>query len=88
MKVGIKYCGGCNPKYDRTNIVTKLTKQYDNLIINLAKEDEIYDFIIVLCGCTSCCAKDENLKSKYGKIFVSSENDYYKISKFLDGIDK
>ena len=28
MKIGIKYCGGCNSRYDRTKEVEKLKKQF------------------------------------------------------------
>ena len=26
MKIGIKYCGGCNPRYNRTAVVSRLKK--------------------------------------------------------------
>ena len=28
MKIGIKYCGGCNPRYDRSQEVEKLKKKF------------------------------------------------------------
>lgn len=30
MKIGIKYCGGCNPRYDRSHEVDKLKKRFPN----------------------------------------------------------
>lgn len=27
MKVGIKYCGGCNPRYDRVAAVNQLKRE-------------------------------------------------------------
>lgn len=86
MTIGIKYCGGCNPKYDRGNIVTKLTNEFKDLTVELAKEGKIYDLIVVLCGCTSCCANHQNLEGKYGKVFVLSDKDYSKISNAINNI--
>ncbi len=57
MKIGIKYCGGCNPTYDRTDVATKLKLhigQSDS--IEIAKKEIIYDLVVILCGCTSACA--------------------------------
>ncbi|WP_125153254.1 hypothetical protein [Clostridium rectalis] len=84
MRIGIKYCGGCNPRYNRKDVIKKLEKEYKDLIFQLAMENQIYDLIIVLCGCTSCCAGHKNLNGKYGKIIVSSDKDYIKILKEID----
>lgn len=88
IKIGVKYCGGCNPRYDRKNIVTKLKNEYEDLIIELINKDEIYDLVIVLCGCTSCCISHENLKGKYGKVIVSKDKDYNNILKTINRIKK
>lgn len=31
MKIGIKYCGGCNPRYDRNQEVEKLKKNFPSI---------------------------------------------------------
>jgi len=87
MKIGIKYCGGCNPTYDRTNVVTKLKKHLnDSDSIETAKEEIIYDIVVILCGCSKACANYENLKAKYEKICISSENDSIKLFDIIDKI--
>jgi hypothetical protein len=77
LLIGIKYCGGCNPKFDRAALVQKLKrelgKKYD---FEYAKEGTLYDTILVVCGCTSKCAKHENLKSKREKLFIITDSDY------------
>ncbi|WP_315115027.1 hypothetical protein [uncultured Clostridium sp.] len=88
MLIGIKYCGGCNPKYNRQKILSVIKDNYRNLNIKLAEEDEVYDLVIVLCGCTSCCADHKNLKYKYEKIIVKNENDYSNIVKVIENINK
>ncbi len=82
MKVGVKYCGGCNAKYDRKEFLLLLEKDF-NYNFEIAKMDKTYDVIIVLCGCTSCCANHSELKFKFEKILVTCKDDYYMVKKTL-----
>lgn len=61
MDIGVKFCGGCNPRYDRGSIFNKLKVDlnYGNLM--LAEEGQEYDFLIILGGCTNCCADYSNI---------------------------
>ncbi|WP_027623885.1 hypothetical protein [Clostridium lundense] len=86
MRIGIKYCGGCNPRYDRKDIIEKLKSEYSDLIVELVKEKEIYDLVIILCGCTSCCVNHQNLNGKYGKVIASNDKDYGEILKIINKI--
>lgn len=80
MRIGIKYCGGCNPGYDRTALLEKIKENADsNHVFESFKEEITYDVVIVLCGCTGCCRNYENIHSNHGKIIVSSEKDYSKV---------
>jgi len=87
MKIGIKYCGGCNPRYNRTAVVLKLKKDVgEEHSIEVAKQGVIYDIVVVLYGCTSACASHKNLKTKYGKVFITNENDDIKLLNIIDKI--
>ena len=59
MKVGIKYCGGCNPRYDREEYVRKLVSCHPEWETEYADEGVHYDLLYVIGGCTSCCASYE-----------------------------
>jgi 4-hydroxybutyrate CoA-transferase len=88
MRIGIKYCGGCNPGYDRTALIKKIKDNVSsNHVFENFIEEVIYDVVIVLCGCTGCYRNYEYIHSKYGNIFASRENDYQKILNLLDEID-
>ena len=56
MKVGIKYCGGCNPRYDRAAYVRQLCEAHPEWEWEYAAEDVPYDLLLVIGGCSSCCA--------------------------------
>jgi 4-hydroxybutyrate CoA-transferase len=83
FNIGVKYCGGCNPKYDRKEFLYKLQKDC-KCSFETAREGKLYDFIIVLCGCSSCCADCRRLKWKFEKILVDSESDFRKIKEVFD----
>ena len=77
MKIGIKYCGGCNPRYDRTSLISRIKSEVgDKHHFETARSEEFYDTIIVLCGCTSGCADHSMFTARNEKIIVTGEEDY------------
>lgn len=75
MTVAVKYCGGCNPRYDRAKMVDELQKQYPRITITGAGEPEP-DLVLVVCGCSSRCADHSGLRGRYGKYILSSPEDF------------
>jgi len=63
MKVGIKYCGGCNPRYDRAAKVSQLKSENPQWDWEYAREESSYDLLVVAGGCTACCASYEQYKA-------------------------
>jgi len=82
MKIGIKYCGGCNPRYDRTYLVKKITDEYKNLDFEKASDNVCYDLVMIICGCSRACANHDKLIGLQ-KIFICQESDYNKIKELL-----
>ena len=69
MKCGVKFCGGCNPHYQRGEAYRKIQGDLPQVDFSYAEEDEVYDKLLVIGGCTACCpgysqytVKDEVLK--------------------------
>lgn len=83
LNIGIKYCGGCNSKYNRRKFQQKLEREF-TCTFEIARENKVYDIVIVLCGCSSACAEHSNLKFKYEKILIRSEKDYIRIVNTLN----
>ena len=87
MKIGIKYCGGCNPIYDRASIVSDLEKYISkDISIEPAKQGIVYELVVILCGCSRACASYYNYEFKYEKICITCENDNNKIFSSIDKI--
>lgn len=77
MKIGIKYCGGCNPGYDRKKLVEKLMSEHLEVTFEIARENILYDIVVVINGCRRACSEHESLKG-VDKLLINSENDYLK----------
>jgi len=55
LRIGIKYCGGCNPNYDRGALVSKIEDQLPQQILWVSPEENA-DLIIAVQGCPTACA--------------------------------
>lgn len=78
MRVGVKYCGGCNPRYDRVKFVTQLKQELGEGIewLNASTAENTLDFVLVVCGCTAACAEHRQLNGTYGKLVVRAPTEY------------
>lgn len=63
LRVAIKYCGGCNPEYDRVAIVDHIKQSLQDKIEIVRPESEDVDLILSVNGCSTACA---DLKSFEG----------------------
>jgi len=79
LKVGIKYCGGCNPDYDRVALVKQLESRLQGKVEFVSPENDHVDFVLAVEGCKTACA---DLSSFQGKTIhvISRKED---VDKFL-----
>jgi len=83
MVIGIKYCGGCNPVYDRAKRVGKLKESNPEHEYVTLKGDEICDYWAVVCGCSRRCAEVKNLKARYKVVVVWDEESFKQLEQEL-----
>lgn len=62
MRIAVKYCGGCNPSVDRTELVGKLAvllarERPDCRLVTL-RENE-YDAVLLVNGCPVACVEKQ-----------------------------
>jgi hypothetical protein len=85
LRIGIKYCGGCNPKYDRADFVDRLKEKFrGRMEFDTAKEGLIYDALLVIGGCRSCCADYGRYKAGRKVLLVRDANQFDVIVKELE----
>ena len=56
LKVGVKYCGGCNPGYDRVALADFIKNSLHGRVEFVALDSEVVDLILAVEGCKTCCA--------------------------------
>ena len=56
LKVAIKYCGGCNPGYDRVALADFIKNSLHGRVEFVALDSEVVDLILAVEGCKTCCA--------------------------------
>lgn len=78
MVIGIKYCGGCNPLYNRTKRILTLKEANPEHEYITPSGDVICDYWVVVCGCSRRCADISNLKA-WVKVVVVWDEDSFKL---------
>ena len=59
IKVGIKYCGGCNPTYDRVAAVKEMEERLRSRAELISWHDESADAVVIVAGCAASCVDGE-----------------------------
>lgn len=62
MTRAVKYCGGCNPRFDRVALVRRLEQRLGERL-PAAQPGVYYDEIYVVCGCSARCVDCGPLKA-------------------------
>ncbi len=75
FRVGIKYCGGCNPRYDRPDFVRRLAEACPGASFVPARPGG-QERLLVVCGCTARCADLTGLDAPLGRLTVCSAQDF------------
>ncbi len=72
MEIGVKFCGGCNPMYDRGKLYKHIIEAYPEHSFETADEAKNYEALLVICGCERACANTDRY-NKEKEIRVSQE---------------
>jgi hypothetical protein len=57
VKVGLKYCGGCRPQYDRVRLVASIRERLGDMIQFVSADSPEAQVILVVTGCRTACAQ-------------------------------
>lgn len=56
LTIGVKYCGGCSPTYDRVALVKQIEKRLRGKASLVRAESEGIFLVLVVAGCSTVCA--------------------------------
>jgi len=62
LRVGIKYCGGCNPTYHREGVEKAVRSEFKHLSFYYISDEDLRSIepsiVILINGCKKGCASD------------------------------
>lgn len=77
--VGLRYCGGCNPRYDRVAAVERLRTQFPDLELRPAASGQ--EAVLVVCGCPARCADISGLNGRL--VWLCSQSQWEEAAQML-----
>ncbi|MGB5749540.1 MAG: hypothetical protein WBM69_21360 [Desulfobacterales bacterium] len=84
LKVGVKYCGGCNPYYDRVALVKWIESRLQGKAKFVSPENVDVDLVLVVEGCRTACADLSAFDGKKIRIITQSADADVFIREILD----
>jgi hypothetical protein len=58
-RIALKFCGGCNPDYERTAYWEAIRLAAGETVQWVRLEDDDYQAVLLICGCPTACPRDE-----------------------------
>lgn len=66
LRAAIKFCGGCNPRYDRGARYEDFQKRLASIAtFELPREGVHYDFLLIIAGCHACPYEYEDIDADH-----------------------
>jgi hypothetical protein len=83
---GVKFCGGCNPRFERRKVLEQLKEHFEGRIeFAYAQEGIVYDILLIFGGCTNCCASFSQYTTKRGNIKLWDVSHVERVIEELEG---
>lgn len=79
-RVGVRYCGGCNPRYDRVAAVGRLAGLLPGCELVPALPGTAYPAVVV-CGCPAQCAGTADLDGPL--VYLKEERELCRVAEAL-----
>jgi len=72
-RVGIKFCGGCNPVIERGLVAQRIRGELEEEARWVSGEEET-DFLLIVNGCRTACADKAEVRSGRPVVVVAGES--------------
>ncbi|MBW2177906.1 MAG: hypothetical protein JRF32_02530 [Deltaproteobacteria bacterium] len=73
IRIAIKYCGGCNPDFDRGDAVARMLERLSGTVAVVQLIDDSADMLVAIEGCPTACADLSGYKGDKVVILSSRE---------------
>jgi 4-hydroxybutyrate CoA-transferase len=81
MRIGMKYCGGCNPRFRRGSVAERLRRDFPDIeLVPAEGPGPQLDLVVIVCGCPSACATLDGRAGIHGSVLMADEEEYEKVA--------
>lgn len=87
-KIGIKYCGGCNPTYERVEMVERVQSRLENRFLFLRHDQEEPDVLVLINGCPHSCATENLNHTNIPFLSIAGESHFETLIDWLSAFDE
>ena len=87
IKVGVRFCGGCNPRYDRGETYRILQESLPGICFEYLVPGRCYDGYLLICGCLSQCAGHSGIDEERPVFTLTAPEDVKEAAAFFMAAD-
>lgn len=88
LRIGIKYCGGCNPSYERVEMIERIKFRFNDRFLFLRHDEPEAEVMVLMSGCQRACAgRDFNPKA-VSHYSVTGEKDFENLVGWLTSLNE
>jgi len=85
-RIGVKYCGGCNPGYERVEMVDRIQFRFNDRFSFLRYDEPDITMLVLMNGCQRTCASQDLNPTGVPHFSVTGENDFKDLIDWLTSI--
>jgi hypothetical protein len=87
-RIGIKYCGGCNPTYERVEIVDKIQFRFGDKFLFHRYSEQEGEALILVSGCHRTCAGQGLHQEQNSCYSLTGEGDFETLIEWLTTLEE
>ena len=87
-KIGIRYCGGCNPRYERVEMVRQIESLPGDRFLFVRHDQKNLDGLIAVNGCPRACVVKELAHQSSPYHSITGEGDLNGLIEWLAALSK
>ena len=87
-EIGIKYCGGCNPTYERLEVIQAIQSRLGGRFLFLRPDQRDLDGMLLINGCVRSCATENLDHRETAYVSISGEKDLELLIDWLTALGK
>jgi hypothetical protein len=87
-KIGVKYCGGCNPSYERVEMIQQVQSILKDRFIFSIHDQQDLDIMVLVNGCPRACADKNSNHPGVPSRSIVGESDFNGLIDWLAAFDE